>query len=108
VTLELVKIRTDTATHRRATVNLPRYHVVLYGTAIGHVSRAMLTRERRGKGMRYVYARWTSPGWQYGEIGHRSWECQSRHDGVKRVLEQYGGIGYFEAEELAATVRGVR
>lgn len=40
------------------------------GEVIGKIRYRMLTRERRGKGKRYVYSRWQSPGWEYSDDGH--------------------------------------
>jgi hypothetical protein len=102
VTLELV--RTDTGFHKREEIKLPIYNVLLDGEVIGQVRRAMVTHERRGKGLRYVYARWQSPGWRRGQVGQLGLECRSRRDGIEDLLEQHG-IPWEEARELAKGVR---
>jgi hypothetical protein len=111
--LELVKdAEVKKATHRRKEISLPTYAVVLDDQVIGWVYRAMLTRERRTKGRRYVDARWTSPGWMYrpGQARYgRAWEASSRKDGIERLLrEAVPGMFWSEAETLAATVEKIR
>jgi len=101
VTLDLV--RTETAQYKKKTINLPVYNVLLDDQVIGRVSRSMISRERRGKGLRYVYARWQSPGWRYtAEVGRLGLECQSRRDGIERLLGRRG-FNYLEARELASS-----
>lgn len=65
------------------------YEVRHDGEVIGYVKRSMLTRERRSPGLRYVHARWQSPGWQYGREKHgRMIECSSAKDGAERLVRE--------------------
>lgn len=106
--LELALHAEHRATHRGRDVRLATYRVMLDGQEIGRVRRAMLTRERRTPGRRYVDARWQSPGWLYEESGRaRGWECASRRDGIEQLLRDHG-LSWSQAETLAATVRTAR
>ncbi|TDP89599.1 hypothetical protein EDF62_3353 [Leucobacter luti] len=65
------------------------YEVTLDGEAIGYVERSMLTRERRAQGLRYVLARWQSPGWQYRSSKHgRNLECTSLKAGAEALVRE--------------------
>lgn len=77
-----------------------RYVVGLDGQTIGIVYRRMFTRERRGRGMRYVYARWESWGWTYGEVTSHGvgfhfgkFECCTRQRGIEILVERWLGRG---------------
>ena len=110
-TLELVKVAdARTASYKGKEIDLPAWDVVLDGEVIGRVRKAMITRERRSPGKRYVNARWQSPGWRYyrpGMVSSNGLECQSRTHGVERILGD-AGLGYLETRELAASVARVR
>lgn len=74
------------------------------GEVIGRISYRMLTRERRGKGMRYVYARWQSPGWVYttidGSGSHfRGLEASSRKDAIQRIEREHAYLLRTEGEQ---------
>lgn len=72
------------------------YEVHHEGKVIGYVKRTMITRERRAAGLRYVLARWQSPGWKYGaERLGRMFECTSAKDGAERLMreKQRGELG---------------
>lgn len=113
-TLELRLVKTGTATYKRETISLPEYEVVLNGTAIGRVYRAMLTRERRTPGRTYVNARWYSPGWRYNSSDQRHWgsrgfEATSRRDGIERLVREASPtLTWSEVEALAATAKVAR
>ncbi len=64
------------------------FRVEIDGRMVGRVKYAMVTRERRTPGKRYVNARWQSPGWLYvdGDGDYRYFECYSRKDGVERII----------------------
>ncbi len=90
-------------------ITLTTYDVLLDGEPIGQVERAMLTREQRTPGRRYVNARWSSPGWRYRGPS-RSWggfEVLSRREGILQLLHD-AGIERREAEMLARSVNIVR
>ncbi|HEX8321603.1 hypothetical protein [Longimicrobium sp.] len=107
-TVELVLTSTRDAVHKREPIKLPRYQVRLDGETIGTVERALLTRERRTPGRRYVNSRWESPGWRYARTGSRSLECTSRRSGVVEVLHDFGrGLPLTESEELAKAAKVV-
>jgi hypothetical protein len=105
--LTLTRTEVATATYKGKEIQLPRYDVVLDGAVIGTVYRTMLTRERRGKGMRYVYARWQSPGWRRAIKGDRSSECRSRKDGIDDLLME-AGLPWGVRDILVETVTRVR
>ena len=108
VTLRLTD--SETAEHRglrseRKTITLPTYDVLLDGEKVGVVKRAMVTRETRSKGRRYVNSRWTSPGWV---PMNRYWNDQpTRHKVVALALEQ-AGVDYRAAEVLARAAKVIR
>lgn len=103
--MELVRTKVETVTYKRRAVRLPSYRLLVDGEVVGTVERAMLTRERRTPGRRYVNARWQSPGWRYRRgIGWaRGFECSSRRDGVEQLLRDSGLAGA-AAVALAASV----
>lgn len=63
------------------------------GEVIGYIVYIMMTRERRGKGLRYVLARWQSPGWgtRTTRFG-RTFEVPSKTRGVERLVRDYGRV----------------
>lgn len=77
----------------KRTVKVGRvFRVEIDGIAVGYVKYVMITRERRGRGQRYVTARWQSPGWKYCQSGDSAgyyFECVSRRDGAERVIHAY-------------------
>lgn len=78
-------------THKKKEVRTgQRFEVSLEGKVLGFVERRMLTRERRGEGMRYVYARWESPGWVHLGTGwsSRGFECPSKIEGVRTLVRE--------------------
>lgn len=108
-TLELVKVKVDSARHKGKDIPLPSYDVLLDGEKIGQVRRAMITHERQTRGNRYVNARWQSPGWRYQvATSPTSWEAFSRTQGIERILAWRTEVNYAEAKNLAATVRTAR
>ncbi|MFC4244330.1 hypothetical protein ACFOYW_13200 [Gryllotalpicola reticulitermitis] len=72
----------------RRTVRVGREWELRVGDeVVGHISYAMLTRERRSPGKRYVNARWQSPGWRYRESGDHHWlERPSRKECVESLM----------------------
>lgn len=66
------------------------FTVALDGEIIGTVERAMVTRESRTPGKRYVNARWYSPGWLYriGPVGEsrRGIESSTKREGIERLV----------------------
>lgn len=103
-TVELVVIHTHTDTYKRAPITLTEYDVLLNGVVLGRVGKAMITRERKTPGKRYVNARWYSPGWHYCHHRGRYFECASRRDGIERLLHD-AGLTYREAEDLSHTAK---
>ena len=102
-TVELVVSSTYDVRHKGKDLPMPTYRVLLDGEMIGTVSRSMITHERRSKGARYVNARWQSPGWRWSENGAFGLECQTRRDGIKRLLRKRG-----MDETLAETAKVVK
>jgi hypothetical protein len=74
----------------KRTVKVGReWRVEVDGVHVGDVRYALITRERRTPGKRYVNARWQSPGWQYrgagGHYGH--WfEGYTKKECVERLV----------------------
>lgn len=65
------------------------WEVILLGEVIGHIRYAMITRERRTPGRRYVNARWQSPGWEYKTPEyHRWWEGYTKRESIERVVRE--------------------
>lgn len=89
----------------RKEVTLPAYDVYLDGVPIGSVARAKVTREQRTPGRRYVNARWQGVAWRISGIDalSRSREVYSRTDGIRSLIEQYGGVPWSAARDLART-----
>jgi len=76
----------------KRTVRLNREWQVRFpdGTVIGRIRYRMFTRERRSRGLRYVHARWHSPGWGYTTTdGSYELEARSRKDAVERILRSH-------------------
>lgn len=82
---EPIEIKNRRGEKRKVTINR-EWRVVADGEPIGYVCYRMLTRERRGNGMRYVSARWQSPGWVYSDDGLGPWiEVTSRKEAIERL-----------------------
>lgn len=83
-----VEFRTPRGGKRAATVDR-HWRVEWEGRVIGFVGYQMFTRERKAKGVRYVLARWDSPGWGWSttELGSH-WEAypSTRADCLRRLL----------------------
>lgn len=63
------------------------WKVEVDGEEVGRIRYRMITRERRGAGLRYVWARWQSPGWERCEAGERYWlECRSKKAGIESLV----------------------
>lgn len=69
----------------RKKVMIERYWTVSRdGVMLGGIRYALITRERRSPGRRYVNARWNSPGWEWCQDGHHYWGEESTK---KRCIE---------------------
>lgn len=59
------------------------------GVRLGAVRYEMVTRERRSPGLRYVHARWQSPGWRYKPEGLGFWqESPSKKAAVESIVSR--------------------
>lgn len=67
------------------------YEVYLDGVHIGLVYQRQFTRERKGKGMNYVYARWQSWGWSWRNKNdfRSNLECDTRKKAVEQLVRDW-------------------
>lgn len=60
--------------------------VKLDGRTIGQVRYALITRERKPKGLTYVTARWQSPGWKFCGPNNYWFESTSRKSAIETLI----------------------